>query len=205
MSDKAGAERRPRAPAGAAVLQESVTAAIRRATFKELARSGYARMSMDAVARRAGVGKAAIYRRWPSKPAMVAQFIEEVGAELAAAPDTGSLRGDVAAFLAATAALLRHPLASRIVPDLHAEMARDRELARAIRTDVQERRRERGAEILRRAIARGEVPPDVDVDLALDVLPGPLYWRLIVTRGAAPPGYLERLTDMVLAALGARA
>jgi AcrR family transcriptional regulator len=71
---------------------------------------------MDAVARRAGAGKAAIDRRWPSKPAMVAQFIEEVGAELVAAPDTGSLRGDVAAFLAATAALQRHPLASRTSP-----------------------------------------------------------------------------------------
>src|ERR671938_244016 len=60
-----------REPAGAAVLQESVTAAITSAMFDQLAEIGYARMSMDAVARRAGVGKAAVYRRWRSKQAML--------------------------------------------------------------------------------------------------------------------------------------
>jgi len=78
-------------PAGAAVLQESVTSAILRAAFAEMAESGYARMSMDAVARRAGVGKAAIYRRWSSKQEMVVALTAQIGVPLADTADTGSL------------------------------------------------------------------------------------------------------------------
>ncbi len=202
MSDKTRTARRARPPAGAAVLQESVTESIRRAMLKELARHGYARMSMDAVARRAGAGKAALYRRWPSKQAMVSALISDIGVDLAEAPDTGSLRGDLAALVTSTHALLRHPLTSRILPDLHAEMVRDPDLARAVRSGVQERRRAKAAEVLERAISRGEIPPDTDIDIALDLLGSALYWRLIITRQPTGPGYLERLTSMLLAALG---
>lgn len=190
-----------RKPAGAAVLQESVTSAILRAAFAELADTGYARMSMDAVAKRAGVGKAAIYRRWSSKQDMVVALSAQVGVPLAEIGDTGSLRGDLLAYLRATSKLLRHPLASQIVPDLLAEGAREPGLAKVFDDVVEAPRRERAVELLHRAIERAELPPDVDMDVALDILIGPLYWRLMVVRERMRPGHVERLADMLLAAL----
>jgi AcrR family transcriptional regulator len=196
--------RTPRAPAGAAVLRTTVTNAIRRATLAELARVGYARMSMEAIARRAGVGKAAIYRRWPDKSALVVTVISAVAADDVEVPDTGTLQGDVRALLAANAKLLRRPMTQRILADLMAETRRAPELEAALRTRVQDRRRTKGRELLGRAIARRELPADLDFELALDLLAAPLYWRIVASRRPATPAYLDTLTTMILAAFGAR-
>lgn len=206
MSGSAAAQagdRRLRAPAGAAVLQDDVTAAITRAVFRELARTGYAALSMEAVARRAGVGKAALYRRWPSKLPMVAALLAKAGAPLAEIPDTGSLEGDVREFLVRTARLLRRPLVRRILPDLHAEMSRTSELAALVRSGIQTERRDRGSRLLQRAVERGELRPGVDMELALDLLGAPLHWRLVVTGLPTKPGYIEVLVVMTLAGLRA--
>lgn len=195
--------RTPRVPAGAAVLRETVTNAIRRATLAELARVGYARMSMEAIARRAGVGKAAIYRRWPTKSALVVTVISAVAADDVEVPDTGTLRGDIRAVLAMNAALLRRPMTQRILADLMAETRRAPELEAALRSDVQDRRRAKARDLLRRAIARGELHADLDYDLALDLLAAPLYWRIVASRRTATPAYLDALTRMIVAALAA--
>lgn len=199
MNKKETTDRRP--PAGAAVLQEHVTTAIVHAALEELAEVGYWRMSMDAVARRAGVGKAAIYRRWPSKQRLVIDIVADIGIGVEETPDMGSLRGDIAAFLALNAQHLSQPLPSRILPDLHAEMVRDTELARAIYTLLQEPRREKVDEILRRAQVRGEIAPDIDRELVLDLLAGPLYWHFIIYRASFSADYINRLTAIILAAL----
>jgi AcrR family transcriptional regulator len=195
--------RAPRRPAGAAVLRETVTTAIRRATLAELARAGYARMSMEAIARRAGVGKAAIYRRWPTKSALVVTVISTVASIEVDIPDTGSLRGDVRALVAMNAALLRRPMTQRILADLMAETRREPQLEAALRGQVQDSRRAKGRDLLRHAIARGELRADLDFDLALDLLIAPLYWRIIATRRTATPAYLDALTTMILAGLDA--
>src|SRR3954464_8095930 len=122
---------RRRAPAGAAVLREDVTEAIRAAVFEELAAVGYARMSIEGIARRAGVGKTAVYRRWRSKLHLVLDVVSAVAAAGLPTPDTGSLRGDVRMLLEVAARALRHPMASQIIPDLLAEAARSPELATA--------------------------------------------------------------------------
>ncbi len=203
MTKAQARKRGRRIPAGAAVLRQTVTDAIRRATLVELARAGYARLSMEAIARRAGVGKAAIYRRWPSKEALVATVISAVASDAADLPDTGTLRGDIRAVLDANAALLRRPMTQRILADLMAETRRERQLYAALRTGVQDQRRAKGAELLRRAIARRELRADLDVDVALDLLAAPLYWRMIAMRRPASPAYLDQLTEMILAALAA--
>ncbi|NEE30970.1 helix-turn-helix transcriptional regulator, partial [Streptomyces sp. SID7982] len=77
---------RRRAPAGAAVLREDVTDAIRAAVFEELAAVGFARMSIEGIARRAGVGKTAVYRRWKSKLALVLDLVAAVAAQGMPAP-----------------------------------------------------------------------------------------------------------------------
>jgi AcrR family transcriptional regulator len=190
-----------RAPAGAALLQDDVTEAITVAFFREWARVGYAALSIEAVAKRGGVGKAAVYRRWSSKLVMASELLLKVGVGMARAPDTGSLEGDVRAFLQAAYSVLRRPLVRRILPDLHAEMRRSAPLAKAIRASLQVERRAMGEALLCRAIERGELSASIDVDLALDLLGGLLYWRLIITGMDTPPRYLEDLKALTLGAL----
>ncbi|ATB33433.1 TetR/AcrR family transcriptional regulator [Melittangium boletus] len=190
-----------RKAAGAAVLQPDVTRSITRALFREWAKSGYAALTIEAVAKRAGVGKAAIYRRWPSKLEMVSSLLTEVGVELLEVPDTGSLRGDIAALLEGTLTLLRRPLVTRILPDLHAEMRRTPELASTVRSRVQRERRAKGQALLRRAMDRGELSPAIDIDLALDLMGALVYWRMIVTGQPLSSDYVERLTSLTLGGL----
>src|SRR5215470_885249 len=90
--------RHPRKPAGAAVLRPDKTDAIVAAFYEELAESGHERLTMDRVAARAGVGKAALYRRWPSKQRMVADLVASLDGNYAAQYDRGSLRDDLLAY-----------------------------------------------------------------------------------------------------------
>jgi AcrR family transcriptional regulator len=192
-----------RAPAGAALLQPEVTSAITEAVLDELAEHGYGRLAMEVVAKRAGVGKSALYRRWASKEEMVLAVLSEFSVPLADVPDTGSLAGDVRAFVTAVHGWLTHPRFSRILPDLVAEAARSPALAAAGQAAIGERRRAYVLAALRRAIERGEVPADLDLEMAADLLAAPIYWRLTVRNGTAEPGYLDTLTDFLLRALGA--
>ncbi|MGW1376589.1 TetR/AcrR family transcriptional regulator [Streptomyces sp. NPDC002446] len=192
-----------RAPAGAAVLREDKTEAIRAAVFEELAAVGFARMSIEGIARRAGVGKTAVYRRWRSKLHLVLDVVSAVAAAGLPAPDTGSLRGDVRMLLEVASRALRHPMASQIIPDLLAEAARSPELAQALKTALHDSQEGVAAAVVARAVERGELPQDVDARLALDLLTGPLYWRLLVVRDELPKGYLDALSGSVVAALGA--
>ena len=193
-----------RRPAGAALLQPDKTEAIVAAVFEELAERGYQGLSMDRVAARAGVGKAALYRRWRSKQAMLVDVLARVGTRTALPPDTGSLRGDVLAFIEDALAVLQHPIAGRVISDLIAEARRSPKLADALLARYRDPRRAAGAAMLRRAVERGELPPDVDVDLALDLLAGPLYLRAAVAGGPLDPTYAERLADAFLRAVRAR-
>ncbi|WP_413805727.1 TetR/AcrR family transcriptional regulator [Streptomyces sp. OE57] len=194
--------RRP--PSGAATLRADKTAAISEAVLDELAEQGYGRLSMEAVAKRAGVGKSALYRRWPSKQRMVIAVVSELSVALVELPDTGTLRGDVLAGLRAVADWLTHPRFSRILPDLIAEAQRDEELSQALARCIGEPRRARMTDALDRAVERGELPPDLDRELALDLLGGLVYWRVSARGAPLEPGYFERAADMALRALDAR-
>ena len=197
-----GDNTRPRrTPAGAAVLQADVTESIRQAFFTELAQCGYGRLSIEAVARRAAVGKPAIYRRWRSKQDMAVALISEVAWAHLDMPDTGSLEGDVIAFLRAEYAVLTDPLAKAIIPDLLSEANRNPALEAALLLAVRDPRRTRAAAIIRRAIDRGEVADTLNPDLALDVLAGPLCWRLAVVHQAL--GDAEELVELAHMVMGA--
>lgn len=192
-----------RAPAGAAVLREDVTEAIRAAVFAELAAVGYGRMSMEGIARRAGVGKAAVYRRWRSKLPLVLDLVPAVAAGGLPVPDTGTLRGDVRELLEVAARALSHPMAAQIVPDLLAEAARSPEMADALRSALRETYGGIAAAVVRQAVARGELAPATDPEFALDLLAGPLYWHVSVMRTPLPPPALTHLTEAITAALTA--
>lgn len=190
-----------RVPAGAAVLQEDVTRAIRAAVFTELATAGYGRLSIEAVAKRAGVGKTAVYRRWKSKLEMVLDVVSEVAAQVTPVPDTGSLRGDVHELVTTAAQALRHPLARQIVPDLLAEAARSPEIAATLEEALQRTQRGIAGVVIRNAVERGELPEGTDPELALDLILGPVYWRLAVIREELTPAQARSLTRAAMAAL----
>lgn len=168
-----------RKPSGAAVMRAELTTALHRALFEEWAESGYTGISLEKVAKRAGAGKAAIYRRWSSKLAFASEAIEVVGAALTGVCDQGSLEADLTAYLLQTRRSLRHRLIHRILPDLYAERARSSELAMVL-DRLSDLRRQHGNQMLVRAIERGELPVDIDRELALDLIPSPLYWRMVI-------------------------
>jgi AcrR family transcriptional regulator len=195
---------RRRAPAGAAVLREDVTEAIRAAVFEELATVGYARMSIEGIARRAGVGKTAVYRRWRSKLHLVLDIVSAIAVQGLPAPDTGSLESDLRLLYEVTSRALRHPVASQIIPDLQAEAARNPEIAEAMQKALRDGQEGVALRIVAAAEQRGEVRRGIDDELALDLISGPLYWRSVVIRSPKlPRGYLASLSRATAEALKA--
>ena len=179
-------------------------AAIVTAALDVLAEHGYERMTMDQVARRAGAGKATLYRRWPSKADLVVHAVSRFDRmpELEELPDTGTLRGDLLALMRPqTEGDDRRSLAvaSGIASLLSAEPA----LAEAAGTALVEPFVASQRLLMRRAAERGEVDADVDVDTIAFVTPAMTAFRLIVQRKPVDVALLARLVDtVVLPALG---
>jgi AcrR family transcriptional regulator len=192
-----------RAPAGAAVLRGEITTAIRRALMQELAAVGYGRLSIEAVARRAGVSKTAIYRRWSSKLELVLEVVAAAADAKLPALDTGTLRGDLTLLFQVLAHALRHPLASQIIPDLLAEAARNPKIDATLQALLRAKQQEIGGALVGRAVRRGELPADTDPDAAVDLIVGPLYWRLAIARTPPTEAYLDALAEAVATGLGA--
>lgn len=191
---------------GAAVKRPQITDALERTFFEEWARVGYSALSLDAVARKAGVGKAALYRRWRSKADMAADLVRRLSAAaivLADPGDQGSLEADLYAALLAARRIMRHPLVHRILPDLYTAIPREPALAAAMRPGEMAREKKVKA-LVDRAIARGELPADVDRRAATDFLIGPLYWRIVVLGERCDRRRLKTFARMTAAAITAR-
>lgn len=189
-----------KSPSGAALPSTAVTQALTASFFDEWARLGYAGISLERVARRVGVGKAALYRRWPDKKAMAADLLSHVGLTITDTAPQPSLKADLVALLLAIRRVLRHPRVRRILVDLHAEIERTPELAAAIRP-FQAARRQRVDALLDRAIERGEIAADVDRQAAADLIGAPLYWRMAILGGRPTKTDVERLAYMIGAGL----
>jgi AcrR family transcriptional regulator len=190
-----------RAPAGAAVLRGDITVAIRNAVMNELAEVGYGRLSIEAVARRAGVGKTAIYRRWGNKLEMVLEIVSDVAGRSVPLPDTGTFAGDLQLIMMIVRRALQHRIASQIIPDLMAEAARNPQIAETLQKALQTHQLAVGDKLVGQAVARGELPEGTDPQVAVDLILGPLYWRLAVSRTPIDDDYLEKLITAVTAGL----
>lgn len=190
---------------GAAVKRPQITDALARVFFEEWARVGYSALSLDAVAKKAGVGKAALYRRWRSKADMAQDLVSQLTATVPArieSGDRGSLEADLFAMGLAGRRLMRHPMVRRIMADLYASMEREPALAAALRPS-EAARQKKVATLVERAVARGELPADIDRALATDMLIGPLYWRLVVLGERCTRDQLKALARMTAAAFRA--
>jgi AcrR family transcriptional regulator len=172
--------------------------AIVEATLDLIAEHGIHEFRTEDVATRAGVGKGAIYRRYRSKDMLVAAAVAALVREEIALPDTGSTRGDLLVLMREAVTLYRGPLARRLMPDLIGAMARKPELAGAVRDGFLAGRRAALSEVLRRGVERGELRPDLDLELALDVLGGPLFYRLLVTGGPLDDHLAESVAELIL-------
>ncbi len=190
-----------RAPAGAAVLRGEITSAIRAAVMQELAEVGYGRLSIEAVARRAGVSKTAIYRRWRSKLDLVLDMVSAVAGRNIPLLDTGSLLGDLEILLHVMARALRHRLAAQIIPDLLAEAARNPQIAEKLQAALDDYQQAVGRILIGRAVERGELSPATDRRAAVDLIVGPVYWRMAISRAPLEPAEVPRMAAAIVAAL----
>ena len=153
------------------------------ATLELLAEEGFAEMSIEGVAQRAGVGKPTVYRRWPSKTALVIDALER-HASTVDLPDGATTRERLTALMTGLARSMRTGPAGRIMAGMVAEIQRDPELAEVFRDAFIARRRRLVFAVLREGVERGELRPDLDIELAADQLAGPCVMRRLVTGGS---------------------
>jgi AcrR family transcriptional regulator len=172
------AARPPGRPRSAAADQ-----AILRATLELLAADGYRALTMEQVRERAGVGKATLYRRYGSKEELVRAAITHLNAEVPLPEDTGSLAGDFAGVARVVLAGAAASGAFDLMPRLLADVAGDPEMHALFSEHLVAPRRRVLEQILARAVERGEVRDDVDLDLATDLIIGPIVYRVILAGG----------------------
>lgn len=175
--------------------------AIMDAVVELLTEVGFRGLTIDAVAHRAHVGKATIYRRWPGKEQLVLDALT-AGRIPVPQPDTGSLRDDLLAYYLPLADADAQQGAVRLMPALAAEAAVDAEIAERLQAYVSDRRAP-VAGILLRAQERGEVSDNVDVELVVDLLTGAIMYRLYFSGATVDEDVIRRLLEGVLIAIDA--
>ena len=174
---------------------EEAHRAILDATLELLVEVGFSALTVEGVATRAGVGKATIYRRWPSKlPLVIEAFrelprLEEV--------DTGSLVEDLKKMLRSYLQLFHSTPLGAVLPSLAGERAHDPQLSELF-DPVIKGRRQPLVRAFERAVERGEVPPDLDLELAADLVVGPIAVRLFFTGGKVSPRMVGPMVDLAL-------
>ena len=176
---------------------EAVRQAILAAAMDELTENGYARLTVDAIAARAGAGKQTVYRWWPSKADVVLDALLERVEVAITVPDEGSLEADLLAFLSAT---FRQRGQRPVLIGLMAQALLDPVFATAFRDRFLFSRRAALRGILERAAARGEINPDVDPELLIDVVYGVLWYRLMLDHAPLNEAAGRQLTSLLLRA-----
>lgn len=157
-------------------LSKSAHEAVLAAALKLFATDGIDATSMDAIATEAKVSKATVYKHWRNKEALCLEVLDRLFAEPVPA-DTGDVRADIVALLKNQPQGCRHDLHSRLAPQLAAVARHNLDFGLAVRKRVLEPPRARLTELLRRAIKAGELRPDLDLDLSVALLLGPMAYR----------------------------
>ena len=196
MIQQEEAKRRPGRPFEVRATQAALDAAL-----DLIVERGIPGVTTNAVAERARTSKATMYRRWPTKDALIADAIGTLVNQEIEIPDAGSLAGDLHELLREAVELYSTPRAAALMPELVAGMARQPELADAVRSGFLAGRRRALDEVLRRADERGELRDDVDHELCLDLLGGVIFYRLLVTGGPLDDRLADDLTPVLLRAI----
>lgn len=173
---------------------EEAHQAIIDATIGLLAEVGFSALTVESIATRAGVGKATIYRRWPSKlPLVVEAFgglpaLEDV--------DTGDLRNDLVTMLRRYLQVFNTTPLAEVLPSLAGERSHNTELE--VLDSVLKGRRQPLLAAFERALERGELSRDLDLELAADLVVGPIAVRLYFTGGRIHPRIVGPMVDLAL-------
>jgi AcrR family transcriptional regulator len=190
----------PKARAPGRPRSERAHRAILRAANELLESDGFAAVTVEAIAERAGVSKATIYRWWPNRAAVVMDgFLSIVSSEVPF-PHTGHAREDIRIHMRRLAEAFGGKM-GRTVAALIAEGQADPELAEALRSRWLSIRRTEAREILELGIERGELRDDIDPEVAVDVLYGPIYYRMLVGHAPLDGDFADVLADHAFAGL----
>jgi len=173
-----------------------VDAAVMSAARELLAEKGFAGTTVEAIASRAGVGKATIYRRWPTREALLLAVTSADLPEVPT-PDTGDLREDLLAIFSRLAEQMRTAGPASYIGDLIGESTRNPAMRKDFQAMIQQRRA-LCAEIVARARKRGEVRRSVDPDVVLDLIAGAIFYRQLFYDEPADAAFVKRTVDAVL-------
>ncbi|MBA8816541.1 AcrR family transcriptional regulator [Microbacterium halimionae] len=173
---------------------------ILQAALDVLAETGYDGMTVDLVAARARAGKATLYRRWPSKAELVVDAVacmKSKDLDLNALPDTGTLRGDLVAMIK-TPTMAEAERKLHVMAGLVSMIARAPEMQEAVHAAIVEPRAQANRVLIRRAIERGEVAPDIDIEMVSMVAPAMAAYRVLVIRKPVTREFLLSVIDGVV-------
>jgi AcrR family transcriptional regulator len=168
------------------------------ALFGEL---GYEQVSVEAIAKRAGVGKQTIYRWWPSKGAVVLEALHDSLEPVVDFPDTGDVVADLRTQMKGVTELLRSPEVGRLYQGLIAAAQSDLALSQSHIDQLIEPASVAGRERLARAQERGEMRSDVDIQALIDMLYGAIYYRLLLHTRPLEPEQIDAVLDIAFRAL----
>lgn len=184
--------------------------AILAATRELVAEESYEKVTVEAIAARAGVGKQTIYRRWPSKSAVVFAALLALSenadgqddGQPVALPDTGDVEADLKLVMRATAEEFSDPVLDRLIRALNTEIANDAALAAEYREKLARPLDEAKKARLRSAQEAGQLDAQADLDLVLEVLYAPLFQRWLHRSAPLTPAYADSLVEAALRAFG---
>ncbi len=172
--------------------------AILQATLDLVQDIGYTRLTIEGIAAKAGVGKSTIYRWWRSKGELVIEALADV-LEAQPLPDSGDTRTDLMAIVHQGVALYSDGTGARtIIAGLVGDIHHDPELATALRERFIHPRRASNREAIARAIERGDLPADTDIELLIDNLVAPISYRALITDAPITPDIATKLVDQIL-------
>ncbi|MFI5760658.1 TetR/AcrR family transcriptional regulator [Streptomyces sp. NPDC051563] len=182
---------------GGRLRNEDAHHSVLEATAALLVENGYGALTIEGVAKRANVAKSTVYRWWKSKPALVMDAYAHETAASVPEPDTGTLAGDLTAFVADLYRTGRDPVRAKALTGLMAEAQLDPASADPFRAWVATRR-EVVATLLTRAVTREELPAGTDLDHATDLVFGPFWYRLLIAHTPLDPADAEAHVATVL-------
>ncbi|MGV9817225.1 TetR/AcrR family transcriptional regulator [Nocardia xishanensis] len=178
--------------------------AVRAATLAELAEHGFQGLGVDAVAQRSGVHKTTVYRRWGSPEGLIADALDLAADEPWPVPDTGTLAGDLRALTELVRTGFADPEAGPVATAFIAAAMQNSAAATALH-DFYRARHRQSAEVVRRAVRRGELDPGVDAEQVVRFAVAPIFYRLFVSREPVTADDARHAADAALAAARAKA
>jgi AcrR family transcriptional regulator len=171
------------------------------ATRALLSEDGFSDLRLEHVAARAGVGKATIYRRWGSKEALAQELLAELAGPHIAVAVTGDTREELLAAVVNPMRAVTETPFGPVIRALLSQIAVNPTLGDPFRATVVQARRDEIARVIARGVARGDLRPDADVDVATELLVGPVYFRLMFG-GDLDDTFAARVVDAVLGGYG---